>query len=436
MAGIIFANRAGFLLASSITASSLSFNVQPGTGSRCPEISGGNYAYMVFKDASGNFEVVRVTGHAAGTDVFTLASTADRGLDGTTARAWLANDAVRMGLPRLALWDIMNGATTDLGSIGGTANAITAATPTGFDAHRKGNVLRFIPILTNTDAPAISLGGRPPRAIYDGLAPAGASALKAGRVAFIYDDGAQYQLINPANLASLNNPIFTGDGVTLPGNAVNALHAVPKQQLDVVSAALSDAISALAIAAAADVDDAINALKASRRGTLQWTTSSFIPAGAARPAGSLLQRADFPDFYSWITTCGNVASEAEWAAGRIGAYTLGTNGLNFRIPLINGVVIKAFHNGITTYEPDNTRLLGSYQADAIRNIFGSATLSQNTGGFVASSGAMSLTGAAPSIDGGGYPEGVRTLNFNAANQVPTALENRVKNITYYPILWM
>lgn len=434
MPGIVLANRAAFKLASSISPTALTFSVQPGTGSRCPEISGGNFAYVTFKDASGNYEVMRVTGHVAGSDVFTMSSTADRGLDGTTARSWLANDAVRMGLPRIALWDIMNGATTDLGIAGGTENALAVtADPPGFYGYRNGNTFKIIPSVTNTGAATLSIGGRTARPIFDGDSAVAAGDLRAGFAALLYDDGTRYQLLNPAARAKRSHthsvsdvtglsavldelwvdPVVTGDGITLPSNATDDLHAVPLQQLRAE----------------------INALKAARRGTLGWTTGSVLPTGSFDPQGQLLLRADYPDMWAWIQASGLLVTESEWAAGRIGCYTAGTSALNFRVPLVNGVVIKANHAGNSTYEPDTARALGSFQSDAIRNISGTVTNNVESGGFLSASGAFTLSGSALIGSQGQYNANSRIFTFNASNVVPTAAENRVKNIMYKPFIW-
>lgn len=316
MAGIILANRAGFRLASSIKATDLTFTVQPGTGSRCPVVAGGNFAYMTFKDASGNYEVMRVTGHAAGSDAFTLSSTADRGLDGTTARSWLANDAVRMGLPRIALWDIMNGATTDLGIATGTANALTASDPAGFSGYAGGNTFKIIASSTNTGAATLSIGGRTPRAIFDGPSAVLAGDLQAGYTAILYDDGTRYQLLNPAKRspvghshatsditglsatltslssgvaasAPLADPTFTGSGVMLPGNATNALHAVPLQQLNSAMAALIPA------------------------GTiLPFAFGSSVPAGYIRATGGEVSRTTYSALFDALVTNSGFAAQS------------------------------------------------------------------------------------------------------------------------------
>lgn len=359
MPGIVLANRAAFLLASSISPTSLTFSVQPGTGSRCPEISGGNFAFMSFKDSSGNFEVVRVTGHVAGSDVFTIASTADRGLDGTTARSWLANDSVRMSLPRAALWEIMNGAATDLGIAGGTENALTVtADPPGFSGYSGGHTFKVTPSSTNTGAATLATGGRPARAIYDGTDPVVAGDLRAGYTAILYDDGARYQLINPAfrakrihthptsDIVGLDallvsmweDPVVTGDGLTLPANATELLHAVPLQQLMAVAATTGPVGSIVSFPAVS------------------------APAGWIKCNGVLLSRSTYAGLWSYAQASGNIVSDATWAStNRTGSFSTGDGSTTFRIPDFRGLFMRAFHDGSGAYDSDPSSALGKYR---------------------------------------------------------------------------
>lgn len=80
---------------------------------------------------------------------------------------------------------------------------------------------------------------------------------------------------------------------------------------------------------------------------------------------------------------------------------------------------------------DTGRTLLSEQGDAIRNITGSAA-NVYTGNPDLASGALSFGGTGITIwqSGSGLGISYRNLNFNAASQVPTAAENRVKNIAF------
>jgi hypothetical protein len=73
---------------------------------------------------------------------------------------------------------------------------------------------------------------------------------------------------------------------------------------------------------------------------------------------------------------------------------------------------------------DSGRAIGTAQGDAIRNMTGSALVAAQTSGFsgvfVAGGNTSRITGAQP----GTTP----AFTFNAAAQVPTAAENRPRNI--------
>lgn len=78
----------------------LSFTVEAGTGALFPTLGVSDYFYGIFKDASGNREIVKITGRSG--DSMTIA-TGGRGIDGTTARAWSAGDYFVAGLTNIAL---------------------------------------------------------------------------------------------------------------------------------------------------------------------------------------------------------------------------------------------------------------------------------------------------------------------------------------------
>ncbi len=92
----------------------LSFTVTAGDGILFPPLGAGDYFYGIFKDASGNHEIVKVT--ARSTDAMTIA-TGGRGLDGTTARTWAAGDYFVAGLTNAALTESLANAL--LSAIGG-----------------------------------------------------------------------------------------------------------------------------------------------------------------------------------------------------------------------------------------------------------------------------------------------------------------------------
>jgi hypothetical protein len=96
----------------------LAFTVEAGKGLLFPTLGSGDYFYGVFKDASNNAEIVKVS--ARSTDSFTIA-TGGRGLDGTTARTWAAGDYFVAAITNIALTESL--ANPNLSALGGLTSA-------------------------------------------------------------------------------------------------------------------------------------------------------------------------------------------------------------------------------------------------------------------------------------------------------------------------
>jgi hypothetical protein len=79
-------------------------------------LGAGDYFYGIFKDASGNREIVKV--EARSTDSLTIAA-GGRGLDGTAARTWAAGDYFLAGVTSVALQESLGNA--NLIALGGLA---------------------------------------------------------------------------------------------------------------------------------------------------------------------------------------------------------------------------------------------------------------------------------------------------------------------------
>jgi hypothetical protein len=107
----------------------LSFTVTPGDGLLFPALGSGDYFYGIFKDASGNREVVKV--EARSTDSMTIA-VGGRGLDGTAARTWAAGDYFVAGLTNVALQESLSNANlTALGALTSAADKLPYFTGSG-----------------------------------------------------------------------------------------------------------------------------------------------------------------------------------------------------------------------------------------------------------------------------------------------------------------
>lgn len=120
-----------------VGVSGLSFTLQAGTGLNFPVLGAGDYCYGIFKDASGNHEIVKI--ESRNTDSLQIA-VGGRGLDGTSARTWAAGDYFVAGLVNLSLQELFNANLTGFGAIAGAADTIPYLTApntfavTGFSA--------------------------------------------------------------------------------------------------------------------------------------------------------------------------------------------------------------------------------------------------------------------------------------------------------------
>lgn len=93
----------------------LSFTVEAGKGTLFPSLGAGDYFYAVLKNAAKTVsEVVKV--EARSTDALTIA-TGGRGLDGTSAQTWTANDYVELCATRIAMLEVFNAAVVAIGAV-------------------------------------------------------------------------------------------------------------------------------------------------------------------------------------------------------------------------------------------------------------------------------------------------------------------------------
>jgi hypothetical protein len=98
--------------------SGLSFTVEAGKGLLFPVLGASDYFYGIFKDASGNREIVKI--EARSSDAMTI-PIGGRGLDGTTARTWAAGDYFVAGVTNIGLHETLG--NDNLGAIGNLTSA-------------------------------------------------------------------------------------------------------------------------------------------------------------------------------------------------------------------------------------------------------------------------------------------------------------------------
>ena len=147
--------------------------------------------------------------------------------------------------------------------------------------------------------------------------------------------------------------------------------------------------------------------------------------------GGEFNRADYPKLWAYLQANPSlVKTQAQWTTestangGICGFYSSGNGTTTFRVPNLD----KAF------LRPDS-RSVGSYQGDAIRNITGRANsdlvrfeIGPTDGAFRAEA---DVNRPRPSSATSAFTSG---FNFDASRVVPTANENRPKNIAVLPLI--
>ena len=149
-----------------------------------------------------------------------------------------------------------------------------------------------------------------------------------------------------------------------------------------------------------------------------------IPNGWLLCDGSAVSRSDYANLFDAIGVC--------WGTG--------DGSTTFNLPDMRGMFLRGV-SGASGYDPDaDSRVLlkdnggntgnnvGSYQGDAIRNIWGSfytTSVWPNEGfGFVSTV----IEGAGGGQSGGGWDSRSATFNFDASRIVPVGADNRPKNV--------
>jgi hypothetical protein len=157
------------------------------------------------------------------------------------------------------------------------------------------------------------------------------------------------------------------------------------------------------------------------------TTTALSPGGWVLYHGLIYNRTDWPWVWDHAQASGMLTTEAA-RVGKEGCWTEGDGVNTFRSPEGRAEFIRLLDEsrGI-----DVGRTAGSSQGDAIRNITGAAASVYRSGSLVVS-GAMKITayGSSPAKIGvsGADPGDNSTIVFDASLAVPTASENRPRNI--------
>ncbi|WP_034627607.1 hypothetical protein [Desulfocurvibacter africanus] len=161
-------------------------------------------------------------------------------------------------------------------------------------------------------------------------------------------------------------------------------------------------------------------------GTLFYNViPGYAPPLCIATSGQLLPRTDYPEL--WAKVESSAVSEYNWQNAGQGCFSVGDGVSTFRVPLINAEFVRALDRGRGV---DAGRGHGSLQSDAIRNIVGSfgAFVTRDQNHYA--SGAFQNPRQGSTWGVGTSGSGVSTISFNAALVVPTANENRPRNIAY------
>lgn len=147
-------------------------------------------------------------------------------------------------------------------------------------------------------------------------------------------------------------------------------------------------------------------------GAIAYFVHAVVPFGWLKANGAAVSRTVYANLFALIGT----------------TYGAGDGRTTFNLPDLRGEFLRSWDDGRGI---DRGRVLGSAQSDAIRNITGEIGLLQRTdiNEYVAPSGAFrELRKVSGYIGRGGVDDWLTITNFSASNVVPTAAENRPRNI--------
>jgi len=130
------------------------------------------------------------------------------------------------------------------------------------------------------------------------------------------------------------------------------------------------------------------------------------PTGWLKANGAAVSRTTYADLFAAIGT----------------VFGAGNGTTTFNVPDLRGEFLRGWSDGRANV--DTNRDFGSAQGDAIRNITGIFGVAAQTSNF---SGAFE-TGPSTSRTGGEQTLTTTRVEFDASNVVPTAAENRVRNV--------
>ncbi|MDR0703042.1 MAG: tail fiber protein [Azoarcus sp.] len=177
-------------------------------------------------------------------------------------------------------------------------------------------------------------------------------------------------------------------------------------------------------------------------GQIAWFPCTTPPIGWIAANGGLFSREQYPRLWTFAQNSGNLVADAAWPSAT-GRFSTGDGVSNFRAPDLRGEFLRGWDNGRGI---DPGRALGSFQADAMRNITGSFDVSNIVNGTTPKQvgnavGAFSITdgtGTVQKNDGdNGNSSYSGRVNFSARASVGSnyiAGETRSRNVAQLPCI--
>lgn len=171
---------------------------------------------------------------------------------------------------------------------------------------------------------------------------------------------------------------------------------------------------------------------------MAWTNPTLNPplgsgsGFSAAPAGSVMAFAGSAAPAGWMNADGSAVSRATYSSlfAIIGTtFGAGDGATTFNLPDLRGEFIRGLDSGRGV---DVGRTIGTAQGDAIRNITGTLVRVGSQPGYTGPAGTGVFTRTANynagGSGGGGIAGNTSDFSFSAATVVPTATENRPRNI--------
>ena len=369
----LFANAARSTLTASITSSSTQLQINPADQALFPVATGADWFKVALEDSSGNLEYMRVQ-RAVGQSLLTITERATEDAAKFPARSFVAGSLVEL---RMTAADLASSIAHP--SVGTGAHAATAISVTPAGGISAATVQAALQELDSEKADASDV----------------ATAL--------------------AGKASTGANTFTG-AQTLPGNAVNPLEAVPKQQAE----AIADAAWPVgAIMAVADLSPPSS----------RWLLVDGKTIGSASSGATARANADtealftklwaFPEASVPIYTSAGLASTrgasaaADFAAGK-------------RIALFTpdgGAFLRMWAPGQTN---DTGRAAGSVQLDAFQGHWHSTYM---TGNITATGDSAVEDGPRTAVSNTANTAVLGAISDNVSGTPRTASETRPYNLS-------